>query len=215
MTLLEPGIYNIHKPKGPTSRQILNRLKSKSTSKKIGHAGTLDPLADGVLIVAIGREYTKKINQEVNKSKEYKAIIKLGETSSTDDEEGEKTQVVSESNPELSLDKIKQTLTGFSGEIEQIPPIYSAVKVKGQEAYKLARQGKKVDIKSKRVYVYSIEILDYNWPMLTLKVITGPGCYIRSLARDIGEALQVGGYLQELTRTKVGDYVIENSIHID
>lgn len=215
INLTQPGIYNIYKPKGPTSRDVLNVIKKITNLKKIGHGGTLDPLADGVLVVAIGREYTKKIDEHVQKEKEYIATIKLGENSTTEDEEGEKEIIISQEPKNLTIEKIKEILKLFIGEIEQIPPIYSAVKIKGQEAYKIARKGEQPNMPTKIVDIKNIEILEYKWPILKLKVTTGKGVYIRSLARDLGTKLNTGAYLTELTRTKVGEYKLEDALHID
>lgn len=206
-------ILAVLKPKGPSSNQLLTQIKKLTGIKKIGHAGTLDPLASGVLVVAIGRDSTKKISEEVKKEKEYIAKIKLGETSETDDEEGEKTKWEVVKVPEVS--EVSKVLESFLGKIKQTPPIYSAIKVSGQESYKLARRGKSVELKPREVEIKNIEILDYNYPQLDLKVITGPGVYIRSLARDIGEKLKTGGYIKELERTRVGDYKTENCISLE
>lgn len=204
------GIFAVYKPKGPSSHDIIISLRKIFGVKKIGHAGTLDPLAKGVLVVGVGREATKKLQNIVKKEKEYLAVIKLGVISATDDEEGDKTvqQVLRKSK----IDEIKKVLSKFKGKISQIPPIYSAVKVKGKESYKLARKGKPPSLLPRKVDIKGIEILDYKWPYLKLKVITGPGVYIRSLARDIGKALKTGGYLYDLERVRVGDYTKEKSL---
>ena len=175
-------IIAVNKPKGPTSNQILSQIKKIIGIKKVGHAGTLDSLASGVSIIAIGRDSTKKISEEVKKEKEYIAKIKLGETSETDDEEGGKTVWGGVKVPEVS--KVSKVLENFIGKIKQIPPIYSAIKVSGQESYKLARRGKPVKLKPREVEIKNIEILSYEYPLLKIKIITGPGVYIRSLARD-------------------------------
>ncbi len=203
-------IIAILKPKGPSSNDILTQIKRLTKIKKVGHAGTLDPLASGVLVVAIGRESTKKISEEVKKEKEYIAIIKLGEESVTDDEEGEKK--VWQVTKEPDETKVTKVLKQFIGEIEQIPPVYSAIKINGKEAYKYARKGENVEMKSRKAFVKNIELLEYQFPLLKIKVITGPGVYIRTLARDIGVALKTGGYIKELIRTRVGDFSIENAI---
>lgn len=207
-------LFAVYKPKGPTSYDIVRQIKKVIGKKeKIGHAGTLDPLASGVLVIAIGREATKKISETVRKEKEYIAKIKLGETSVTDDEEGEKTAWEFSDKP--SKEDIEKILMEFTGEIMQTPPIYSAIKVKGDEAYKLARKGKEVKLEPRKALVKEIEIISYEWPYLILRVTTGPGVYIRSLARDIGEKLDVGGYLADLERTRVGDFTKEGAIYAD
>ena len=206
-------IIGILKPKGPTSHDIINAIRQITQIKKVGHAGTLDPLASGVLVVAIGRSSTKQLSSIVAKEKEYIAKIRLGATSTTDDAEGEVT--MNEIDKPSSTNDVESVLINFEGDIEQVPPIFSAVKVKGKEAYKRARKGEELMMGPRQVNIKNISIKGYNWPILKLEVVTGPGVYIRSLARDIGEELKVGGYLQDLIRTRVGGYSIENSLTIE
>ena len=205
------NMFTIYKPKGPTSHDIVDQVRRVTGIRKVGHAGTLDPLAEGVLVVAVGRGATKQIDSIVKTEKEYIAKVKFGETSSTDDEEGEKSQATSE-DVGITKEQIEESLKQFIGEIKQMPPIYSAIKVKGQTAYKMARKGKEIKLEPRDVLINEIEILDYKWPYLELRFVCGPGTYIRSLARDIGEVLKVGAYLAELKRTRVGDYKIEEAI---
>lgn len=217
--MFEHGIHNIYKPKGPTSHDMIDRLRRLTGEKRIGHAGTLDPLASGVLVVAIGREFTKQIDSLMKTEKEYVAMIKLGETSSTDDEEGEKRifiNVGADCNPPTPPDEssVKNVLSKFVGEIMQTPPAYSAIKLKGKKAYELARAGKAVEMKPRPVLIKKIELLKYEWPFLQIRVTCGPGVYIRSLARDIGEKLDVGGYMAELERTRVGDFLLDKGIKL-
>lgn len=203
-------IFAVYKPKGPTSYDIVEEIKKITGEKKVGHAGTLDPLARGVLVVAVGREATKKLGQIVKKEKEYLAKIKLGVKSATDDEEGEKTEIKI-SRPPFAKE-LRDIIGSFEGEIMQIPPLYSAVKIKGKEAYKYARKGKYVKLEPRKAKIKKIDILKYGWPYLELKVVTGSGVYIRSLARDIGKKLNVGGYLADLERTRVGDFTKEKAL---
>ncbi len=207
------GTFVIYKSKGPTSNDVLNQIRRIAGTRKVGHAGTLDPLATGVLVVAIGREATKKISESVKKEKEYLTTVKLGTTSTTDDEEGEKQAIEVKSIPEI--EDIKKIIPKFKGKIMQTPPIFSAIKVHGQEAYKLARKGKDVELAAREVEIKEIELLDYVWPYLKLRVITGPGVYIRSLARDIGKELGIGAYMAELERTRVGDFTKEKALIIE
>jgi len=204
------GIFAVYKSKGLTSNDVVQLIKKASGEKKVGHAGTLDPLAQGVLVIAVGREATKKLSAIVKKEKEYLATIKLGQISATDDEEGNKTKIKVAQKPKL--EDIKEAIRKFQGSISQVPPVFSAVKVKGREAYKLARQGKKVELKPRKVEIKQIKVLSYSWPYLKLQVITGPGVYIRSLARDIGQELKVGGYLADLERIRVGQYVKKDAL---
>lgn len=214
-------IIAVYKPKGPTSYDIIRKIKKITGVKKVGHAGTLDPLAKGVLVIGIGRDGTKNLGSVVKKEKEYLATIKFGETSSTDDAEGlqapsipEGERVVQQIRRKPTKAEIEKTIKKFKGNILQAPPVFSAVKIKGKEAYKLARQGKKFVMKPRRVEVKKIEIISYKWPYLKLRILTGPGVYIRSLARDIGAKLKVGGYLFNLERTRVGDFTKNKAIKI-
>jgi tRNA pseudouridine55 synthase len=205
------NIFGIYKSKGITSNDAVQKIRSiVGRDVKVGHAGTLDPLAQGVLVIAVGREATKKISEVVKKEKEYIADITLGFESTTDDAEGEKTKI--DFSEEPTVEDIKNSFKEFIGNIKQIPPIYSAIKISGKEAYKYARKGQVIEMQPREVEIKNIEILDYSWPVLKIKVITGPGTYIRSLARDIGRKLGVGGYLSFLERTRVGDFKKEDSV---
>jgi len=214
-------IFSVYKPKGPTSNQMLNKIRGivrtrqqltqlGGRSAKVGHAGTLDPLAQGVLVVGIGREATRQLGEVVKKEKEYIAKIKLGETSTTDDEEGVKLKV--ESCKVIKLDDVEKILPKFVGKIMQVPPIYSAIKISGKEAYKRARKGENIKMQSREIEIKEIQILKYKWPYLKIKIVCGPGTYIRSLARDIGKELGVGGHLADLERTRVGDFYKKNAV---
>ncbi len=206
------NILAIYKVKGPTSHDIINQLRRVTGIKKIGHAGTLDPLATGVLVVAIGREATKQLDRIVNSKKEYLATIKLGEESTTDDAEGAKKEIEIKSEPPRI--EIERVLKNYIGIIEQVPPLFSAVKVKGRSAYKYARSGQAVDLPTKTVEVKSIELLAYDWPVLKLKVVCGKGVYIRSIARDLGRQLNCGGHLIDLERTRVGDFTLDQALTV-
>jgi tRNA pseudouridine55 synthase len=206
------GIFAFYKPKGPTSNAFLNQIRRLTGVQKIGHAGTLDPLAAGVLVVGIGAEFTKQLHDIVGKEKEYIAKIKFGYESSTDDEEGEKKEVNSSKVP--SLAEIESALSKFIGDIKQVPPAMSAAKVRGEEAYKRARRGEKFSVGAHSVEIKTIKILDYDFPYLTISVITGPGVYIRSLARDLGHELKTGAYLADLERIRVGDFTAERSVRL-
>lgn len=198
------NIFGVYKPVGPTSNDVLEEIRRQTGIKKIGHAGTLDPLASGVLVIGIGREATKRLANIVAKEKEYLATIRLGEESTTDDAEGEKTFLAVDQPPLPK--KIQSVLEEFVGEIFQTPPLFSAVKIKGREAYKYARKGQAVDLKPRLVEIKNIELVSYQWPELGIRVVTGPGAYIRSLARDLGKKLGTGGYLSRLERIRVGEF---------
>ncbi len=203
--LVTLGTVAVNKPKGVTSHRVINELRRYTGIKKIGHAGTLDPLASGVLVVAIGRENTKKISEIVKGEKEYIADIQLDGLSTTQDMEGPITPItLPEKLPTLA--DVERVLKNFIGKISQTPSIYSAIKIDGKAAYKYAREGKEVEMRVREVEIKSIEILEYNFPMLKLKVETGPGTYIRTLAEDLGKSLGLGGYLTDLRRTRVGGF---------
>ena len=207
------GVFGIYKPIGPTSFKIISELRKITGIRRIGHAGTLDPLAQGVLVVAIGAKYTKDIDKIVATEKEYIAEVKLGETSTTDDEEGIKKQLTFDHKP--LTNEIEEVIKGFIGRIEQIPPAFSAIKIAGKRAYDLARSGENPEMKPRKVEIKNIEILDYSYPLLRLKVTTAKGVYIRSLARDIGAKLGTGAYLAWLERTRVGKYTKEKSLTLE
>ena len=206
-------LLNINKPKGITSHDVVDEVRKITGEKRVGHAGTLDPFATGVLVVGVGREDTKKLGVLTkNTKKEYIATLELGKTSTTGDPEG---IIHTISSPilinELFIDHISKTLKGFQGKIQQTPPSYSAIKVKGVPAYKFARKGKEVKLSPRRVMIQELDLLEYNPPFLKIRVVCGAGTYIRSLAQDIGEKLGTGAYLTELERTRIGDFKIEDS----
>lgn len=207
------GIFAVNKPMGITSHDVVNIVRKKTGVKRVGHGGTLDPLAQGVLVIAVGRENTKHLDEFVKGEKEYIAEIKLGQISTTDDEEGEKKDVNLKIIPEIS--EIEKIIKLFVGEILQTPPIYSSVKISGKPAHRRVRAGQDVKLEPRKVRINSIEILDYSYPILRLKVTTGPGVYIRALSRDIGNELKTGGYMTSLIRTKVGNFTIENSVKLE
>jgi len=211
-------LLNLNKPKGITSHDVVDRVRKITREKRVGHAGTLDPFATGVLVVGVGRESTKKLGSiSKNSEKEYIAILELGKTSSTGDPEGiienfsgRRSSFRTCDVPKLRV--IERVLEGFKGKISQRPPKFSAIKIKGEPAYKKARRGEEFEIPEREVEIKEIEVMKYiSPPHLKIRVVCGSGTYIRSLARDIGEKLGVGAYLTELTRTRVGDYKIENS----
>lgn len=206
------SLFSVYKPVGPTSFDVIAKLRKLTGVRKIGHAGTLDPLASGVLVVGIGREATKKLANACRFEKEYLATVKLGETSSTDDAEGEKTKMPVLIPPQEKT--VKETLHAFVGCISQIPPAYSAIKIKGEPAYKLARTGALLFLQPRNVYIKKIIFLSYRYPLLRFKAITGAGVYIRSLARDIGERLGTGGSLLKLERARIGPYHAKKALRV-
>lgn len=206
------GIFAVHKPLGMTSHDVVAIIRRKTGIKRVGHGGTLDPLAEGVLVIAVGRENTKLLDSYVKGEKEYIAEIFLGATTTTDDEEGDKQIVNIESLPLFA--NIEQVSKLFIGSILQTPPIYSSVKIAGKPAHRRVRHGEDVKLEPRKVVIKGIEILHYEFPLLKLRVITGPGVYIRSLARDFGEKLKTGGYLKSLVRTRVGPFTLKECVSI-
>jgi len=203
-------LLNINKPKGLTSHDVIDRVRRITGERRVGHGGTLDPFATGVLIVGVGRETTKKLSIFLKgTAKEYLAVLELGKTSSTYDPEGviEKGGDVSS----ITKDSFEKILEEFEGESLQTPPPHSAIKIKGVPAYKLARKGIDPQIEPRKVNIESIELVDFQSPIATIRVRVSSGTYIRSLADDIGKRLGTGAYLLELTRTRVGEYKIEDS----
>lgn len=208
------GIIVINKPKGMTSHDVVNKVRRITGVKRVGHGGTLDPLATGVLVVAIGREFTKTLDQYVKGKKEYIAKIMLGFHSTTDDAEGDKTPTNYSDHIPSSKD-IKNIVDSFIGDIQQTPPTYSAIKLSGVPAYRRARRREKLELKPRGVKIYDIKTISYQYPILELEVTTGPGVYIRSLARDIGEKLKTGGYIEELQRTHVGEFTLDDALTLE
>jgi len=208
----QTGFILINKPAGPTSHDIVYRLRKITGIKKIGHAGTLDPFASGLLLCAIGRESTKEISKFVGLNKEYIAKVRLGATSTTLDRTGEITE---NSCVEIPYENILSILNTFIGTQEQMPPMFSAKKVGGKKLYELARQGKEVERQPSLINIYSITNITYHWPFLTFQVKVSSGTYIRTLAHDLGEKLGCGAFLEELERISIGDYVLKNSIAIN
>ena len=206
------GFILINKPSGITSHDVVDELRKITKIKKIGHAGTLDPFATGLLILGIGREFTKKLSIFQKKDKEYVATLRLGAESDTFDRDGKIVEKPVEKIPER--EEIEKVLKNFLGEIEQIPPAFSAKKVKGRKLYELARKGIKVEPKPQKVKIYEISILEYKFPYLKIKVECSSGTYIRSLANDIGKKLGCGAYVEELTRTKIGEFSIKNAVEL-
>jgi tRNA pseudouridine55 synthase len=205
------SILIINKPLHFSSMDVIRRLRRKLKMKKIGHAGTLDPLATGVLIVCTGKN-TKKINSFMDLPKEYVTTIDLSHVSTTHDGEGEITKVTVEKIP--TTEDVLKVLKKFTGEILQVPPRYSAIKIQGKVAYKRARNGEVFNMPPRQITIHRLELISYEWPNLTIKVSCEKGTYIRTLGKDIGQELNVGGYLTKLERTAIGDYKVEQSIHL-
>ena len=207
------GFLLLDKPSGPTSHDMVYRLRRITGIKKIGHAGTLDPLASGLLIMAISRAATKQIDSLAKQDKVYEAVFQLGGTSDTEDRLGQIETRTVEQAPDI--EEIQRALNSFIGQIEQIPPMYSAKKIAGKKLYELARKGQIIERQPSLLTIYKIDLIDYAWPLLKLTVSCSTGTYIRSLARDLGEKLGCGAYMAELRRTKIGDYSVTKAVNPD
>jgi tRNA pseudouridine55 synthase len=211
------GLLLIDKPAGWTSFDVVNFVRKqiaqaegkKPKNVKVGHTGTLDPLATGLLVLLIGKEYTRKATELSKLDKTYEVTLKLGENSTTADNEGEKTAV---SDRQPGKDEIESVLAKFTGEIMQTPPIFSAMKINGQRAYKLAREGKPVELEARPVTIYKNELTAYEYPFAQFVSEVSSGTYIRSLAEDIGNSLKTGAYMSDLRRTRVGAFSIQDSV---
>ena len=218
MDFVAGEIIAINKPYTWTSFQIVNKVRYHLSRKygikrfKVGHAGTLDPLASGVLLLCTGKA-TKRIEELQGQTKEYEAEIMLGATTPSFDME----HPVDARYPyeHITREMVEETLKQFVGDIAQRPPLFSACKVDGKRAYDLARKGSDMQLEPKQIRIDSIELLECELPKIRIRVVCGKGTYIRSLARDIGEALESGGYLTDLVRTRIGEYRIENCITPD
>lgn len=210
--LTHDGILAVYKELGLSSHTVVNLVRRYTGEERVGHAGTLDPYARGVMVIGVGRAATRTLATIVAKEKEYVVRVRLGWRSTSDDREGKKTEVSVAQIP-LEAD-IRTALKRFEGTISQRPPAFSAIKVRGHIAYKSARAHKPLDLPARQVEAKQIELLAYAWPLLDLRLVTGPGFYVRSLAHDLGEMLGTGGYVEELERTRVGPYTKENALRL-
>ena len=206
------GIINVYKEKGFTSHDVVAKLRGIVGQKKIGHTGTLDPDATGVLPVCLGKA-TKLCDLLTDKNKTYEAVLLLGKTTDTQDITGE---VLEEKSTEaLTEEKVREAIEGFIGDYEQIPPMYSALKVNGKKLYELAREGKVIERKARPVKILDIQILEIDLPKVRMEVSCSKGTYIRTLCHDIGEKLGCGGCMESLIRTRVSTFRIEDAKMLD
>lgn len=201
------GVINIYKEPGFTSHDVVAKLRGMTHQKKIGHTGTLDPAAEGVLCVCLGAA-THVCDMLTDENKEYEAVLLLGVSTDTQDTTG---QILSNRPVEVTENQIREVISHYIGEINQIPPMYSALKVDGKKLYELARAGKSVERKPRKITVFDIEICDISLPRVTIKVTCSKGTYIRTLCNDIGEELGCGGAMEHLTRTRVGRFEIKDA----
>lgn len=203
------GFLNIDKPQGITSFDVVARVRRALDVKKVGHLGTLDPLATGVLVVAVG-EGTKLIEYMMGADKDYEVELEFGKVSDTYDRDG-KVEVCEEV-PKVGRSDLEEVLKDFVGKIDQVPPAFSALKVNGKRAYNLARKGEKVELKSRKVQIDSIDILEFEGARAVLRVQCGSGTYIRSLVHDLGQKLGCGAIMTELRRTRVGSFLLDDAV---
>lgn len=214
------GVLLVNKPVGWTSFDAVNYLRSiitrhygiKPKQLKIGHTGTLDPFAEGLLVILIGKNYTKKMPFFLKLDKSYQATMKLGEISDTGDNEG---KIIFKSDLKPTTVSLENVLKKFIGEITQKPPIYSAIKINGQRAYSMARNGDIPEMPVRTIQIKSLVLDSYHYPEAVLSVLVSSGTYIRSLVEDIGATLDVGAYTKSLVRRTVGDYSLDHAVSLD
>jgi tRNA pseudouridine55 synthase len=213
MNIFEKGqVLLINKPLAWTSFDVVKKIRNLIRVKKVGHAGTLDPLATGLLIICTGK-YTKKISEYMAQEKEYCGSFTLGATTPTYDLESEPGNFMPLDS--ISDSVIKNTTKKFLGEIMQVPPAHSAIKVKGKRVYELARKGKEVTLEPRKIFIREFEITSVRFPVVEFRVVCSTGTYIRSLAHDFGEALGCGAYLSSLCRTRIGAFSIDKAMTME
>lgn len=208
------GFINLNKPAAWTSHDCVAKVRRLLRLKRVGHGGTLDPAATGVLPIALGK--ATRLLQYMQQDKAYKATVRLGVRTTTDDLEGE--VIATQSAAGLTLELVKGFLKQFEGTIQQVPPMYSAIHIKGKRLYDLARAGEVVEVPERTVEVETIEVLDWRggeFPEIDLAIACGPGTYIRSIARDLGDALETGGVLAALTRTRSSGFDLADSLTLE
>ena len=208
------GLIHVDKPKGLSSRRVVDLVGQALGTRKLGHAGTLDPLATGILVLAAGQA-TRLIEAIQEQAKSYQARVRLGARSNTDDADGLVEESPIEARDIPTLDAIERQLQSQVGLIQQRPPGFSALRIEGRRAYDLARAGEALELAARPVRVDRIAIVAFDWPWLELEIDCGSGTYIRSIARDLGEALACGGLIQELRRTRIGRFSLENALRLD
>jgi tRNA pseudouridine55 synthase len=202
----------INKPLHWTSFDVVRKIRNLIRVKKVGHAGTLDPLATGLLIICTGK-FTKKINEYMAQEKEYTGSFTLGATTPTYDLESQPENF--KPVEQVSEEQIRNTTQNFTGEILQIPPAHSAIKLEGKRVYELARKGKEVKLEPRKIFIKEFQITKIELPVIEFKVVCSTGTYIRSLANDFGQALRCGAYLSSLCRTRIGNFKLEESLTMD
>jgi len=207
------GFLYIDKPAGITSHDVIDRLRRLTGVQRIGHAGTLDPFATGLLIVGVGREATKKLGEFLGRDKSYEAVMVLGGRSDTQDATGQITPDTDAPMPDKAV--LAETMAKFVGEISQLPPMYSAKKIKGRKLYELAREGKEIAREPVTVTIHKLELLSYEPPRASFRVRCSSGTYVRTLAHDIGDVLETGAYLESLRRTAIGSIKVSEAAKLE
>ena len=207
------GVIFIDKPAGMTSFDVITRLRSITQIRKIGHAGTLDPFATGLLIICISRQATKFIDEFAQLDKTYTAVLKLGEKTDTADIEGKIIEV--KDIPDTVEQNIENAFTSFLGEIDQVPPQFSAIKKNGVRLYKTARKGIQIEVEPRKVFIHSLSFINYQKPYLAFRSTVSKGTYIRSLGEDIAAKLGTVGHLTELRRDSIGPFSVINALRLE
>ncbi len=210
MTLF--GLLNVNKPAGVTSRRVVDQVKRLVKPAKVGHAGTLDPLATGVLVIGLGQA-TRLVEFVQQMPKHYRATFRLGASSTTEDVEGDVTELTNPPRP--TREQLEQAAAEWTGRVEQRPPAYSALHVHGRRAYARARAGESVELAARPVEIHKIEIVAYDYPMLELQVVCGSGTYVRSLGRDLAQSVGTAGVMVALERTAIGPFTIDSAVSVD
>ncbi|MDD4689219.1 MAG: tRNA pseudouridine(55) synthase TruB [Eubacteriales bacterium] len=205
------GIINVYKPLGISSHGVVSRVRHILNMKRVGHTGTLDPMAEGVLPICVGQG-TKASDMLTDSDKQYRAVLRLGVTTDSQDMQG---AIIEEREVNCTEDQIRAVVGGFIGEISQIPPMYSAIKVDGKKLYELARKGIEIERSPRQITIKNIVVEEVNLPFVTLLVDCSKGTYIRTLCHDIGERLGTGGAMDSLVRTKAGGFSIEDAISLE
>jgi len=206
------GLLNVNKPTGITSRDAVNTIQRLARPHKVGHAGTLDPLASGVLVVCIGPA-TRLTDYVHAMAKQYVGTFQLGKRSDTEDVDGEVVEL--DDPPVPTRGDLEDAIQSFIGDIEQVPPAYSALKVDGKRAHELAREGQEVALKAREVTIYEMELLEYEYPQMKLAIECSGGTYVRSLGRDLAESLNTAAVMSNLVRTGIGDFGLDTAVELD
>jgi tRNA pseudouridine55 synthase len=207
------GFLAVNKPLGMTSHDVVARVRRRFGYHKVGHAGTLDPMAEGVLVIGVGREATRRLGEVMGHDKEYRAVMLLGVTTDSQDAEGKVLEMKAWSG--VTREEIRATLARFKGLLSQVPPMHSALKRRGRPLYSLARRGVVVRREPRSIRIHELELCGFDGPEVRFRVVCSKGTYVRTLCADIGDALGCGAHLKRLVRTRVGSYLLETAMKLD